>query len=83
VWLGDDWVPDQDQRSQRRFDLLCTHRLRLPTEDFLTSVQTPQGDTRLEDDWVPDQDQRSLEEIEEANRVEEAKNRCRCWVTGR
>jgi len=37
----------------------------------------------LGDDWVPDQDQRSLEEIEEANRVEEAKNRCRCWVTGR
>lgn len=35
-----------------------------------------QGDTRLEDDWEPDQDKRSLEEIEEASRVNEAKNRC-------
>lgn len=34
-----------------------------------------EGDTRLEDDWVPDADQRTLEEIEESNRLNEAKNR--------
>ena len=40
-----------------------------------------QGDTLLEDDWVPDADQRTLEEIEESNRLNEAKNRCKFCET--